>query len=153
MKEMAHLAPRRDTRGSPLLITPLPSRKPKSLPDPSLHPDPSPLYPDPDPPPFSSFLDPPSRPPSVDVFSFLLYLDRGPILSRSLTLLPKRATFQNNQIIQSKYKTKGRFQVHQRSTINIGPPPPRLPSACPSALRGRRLGGCRSPSPTRPPHY
>ena len=82
---MAHLAPRRDTRGSPLLITPLPSRKPRSLPDPS-------LYPDPDP--FSSFLDPPSRPPSVDVFSFLLYLDRPPSLSRSLTFLPKRATFQ-----------------------------------------------------------
>ena len=89
-KEMAHLAPRRDTRGSPLLITPLPSRKPRSLPDPS------PLYPDPDPnlPPFSSFLDPPSRPPSVDVFSFLLYLDRPPSLNRSLTFLPKRATFQ-----------------------------------------------------------
>ena len=90
MKEIAHLAARRDTRGSPLLITPLPSRKPRSLPDPS------PLYPDPDPnpPPFSSFLDPPSRPPSVDVFSFLLYLDRGPSLNRSLTFLPKRATFQ-----------------------------------------------------------
>ena len=148
MKQMAHLAPRRDTRGSPLLNTPLPSRKPRSLPDPSLYPDP-----DPDPPPFSSFLDPPSRPPSVDVFSFLLYLDRPPSLSRSLILLPKRATFQNNQMILSKYKTKGRFQLHQRSTINLGPPPPRLPSACPSALRGQRLGGCRSPSPTRPPHY
>ena len=44
--------------------------------------------------PFSSFLDPPSRPLSVDVFSFLLYLDCGPSLSRSLTFLPKRATFQ-----------------------------------------------------------
>ena len=64
---------------------------------------------------------------------------------------PSRKSYSINPV--SQYYTRGRFQVHQRSTINIGPPPPRLPSACPSALRGRRLGGCRSPSPTPPPHY
>ena len=64
---------------------------------------------------------------------------------------PSRKSYSINPV--SQYYTRGRFQVHQRSTINIGPSPPRLPSACPSALRGRRLGGCRSPGPTPPPHY